>query len=444
MVYSFTEFLNEKYGNFEDSIPYTDWTDFKEKLKSAIQTGFKTEEELVSLMGMDYFKYTKIRENMIMNWKDSVSKSLLHSVAQIGQKIPKKGANIFKDLKQQTQFLILASNGLRMNNVFGASTGVSGLNMIYPTDLQRIKNKDPKNTKFDFDLKKDVMKNFVDFNGVPAYTVFTKVSDLQPDRAEKALKRVNEVVQYVWLYAFYHHYKIKKDKPKLPKYLYRGIRSGWLEGEIIEDLKNKAQKNKSDSNKDYQKKYIDSLIDYIVKNGISKISTGKLLSFTESRDIAAYFANKEGIILRVDPKKVQIVSSPKTEEFFQEADYVSGKKEKEYIIKVPANYKFTKDDIEIVHGDYLESENNPLSVQFFDHDNRKANYELDGLNIEAQYVWSSNTVGRIVFRNYSDDGRGRWGMSRREFKKTFNVDPMPTEDNLDRIKDFKISPVKSW
>ena len=142
-------------------------------------------------------------------------------------------------------------------------------------------------------------------------------------------------------------------------------------------------------------------------------------------------------------KKVQIVSSPKTEEFFQEADYVSGKKEKEYIIKVPANYKFTKDDIEIVHGDYWEGANNPLAVQYFDHDNRKANYELDGLNIEAQYVWKNNTNGGIVFRNKSDE-RDWFGHSRREFKKLYNVDPMPTEDNLDKVKDFVISPVKSY
>jgi len=440
MIYSFSEFLNEGYGNFEGSIQFNDWSDFKEKLKNAISTGFKTEEELVNLMGMNYDRYTKIRENMIMNWKDSVSKSLLHSIAQIGQKIPQKGANIFKDLKQQTQFLIIADGGLQTRNVFGNTNGVEGLGILNKmVDLQRIKNKDPKNTKFDWDLKKDVMKNYIDFNGVPAYTIFN--NEINPERTLNALNRVNEIVQYVWLYSFYHHYKLKKDKPKLPKYLYRGIRSGWLEGSIIDDLKKKASGD-GKKHEQYTKEYIDSLIDYIVKNGISKISKGKLLSFTESRDIAAYFTNKEGIILRVDPKKVEIVTSPKTEEFFQEADYVSGKKEKEYVIKVPANYKFTKDDIEIVHGDYWLGDNSPLAVQFFSHNDKKANYELDGLKIMAQYVWHSNERGSIVFWNESDE-RDYFGHSRREFKKLFGVDPMPTEENMNRIKDFKISKVKN-
>ena len=443
MIYSFSEFLNEGYGNFEGSIQFTDWSDFKEKLKKAISTGFKTEEELVNLMGMNYDRYTKIRENMIMNWKDSVSKSLLHSIAQIGQKIPQKGTNIFKDLKQQTQFLIIADGGLQTRNAFGDTNGVDGLGILSKlVDLQRIKNRDPKNTKFDWDLKKDVMKNYVDFNGVPAYTIFNKVSDISPDRASNALRKVNEIVQYVWLYSFYHHYKLKKDNPKLPKYLYRGIRSGWLEGNIIEDLKKKAS-GTGKKHDQFTKEYIDSLIDYIVKNGISKISTGKLLSFTESRDIAAYFTNKEGIILRVDPKKVEIVTSPKTEEFFQEADYVSGKKEKEYVIKVPANYKFTKDDIEIVHGDYWLGDNSPLAVQFFDHDNKKATYKINGVGIKAQYVWKNNTSGGIRFWN-TDVGNSWDDYSRRDFKKKFGFDPMPTEENMNQITEFEISEVKHW
>ena len=431
-MYSFIDFLNEKYGQFEGSIKYTDWSEFKDKLKNTISTGFKTEEELVNLMGMDFNKYTKIRENMIFNWKDSVTKSLLHTIAEIGYKIPKEGSNIFKDLKQQTLFCVVAADGAETKNVFGNTNGVFGLNMIHKMiDLEKIKNKDPKNTKYDWDLKKDVMKRFVDFGGIFAYTV-----------KPTSLKKVNTIIQYVWLYAFYHHYKMKRGNIKLPKYLYRGIRTGGLNGKPIEDIRTQVGKDKK--HEIWTKEYIDLLIDYIIKNGISKISDGKFLSFTESRDIAAYFANKEGIILRVYPKKVKIVTSPKTEEFFQEADYVSNKKEKEYIIEIPVNYKFTKDDIEIVHGDYWLGANSPLAVQFFDHDNKRANYTIDGIDIQAQYFWKNNTNGSIEFSNLSTDGYERWGVSRREFKKKFGIDPMPTEENLNRIQNFKISDVKRW
>lgn len=439
MMYSFLEFLNEygqQYGKFEGSIKYTDWSDFKNKLKNAISIGFKTEEELVNLMGMDFNKYTKIRENMILNWKDSVSKSLLHTIAQIGQKIPKVGTNIFKDLKQQTLFCVVASEGATTNNIFGNSNDVEGLRMVSRMiDLERIRNKDPKKTKYDWDLKKDVMKKFVDFGGIPAYTT-TK---------ENSIKKINEIVQYVWLYSFYHHYIMKKGNIKLPKNIYRGIRISTLNGKIIDGIVKQARKKQeTQKHEEFTKFYIDLIIDYIVENGISKITDGKLLSFTESRDIASYFANKEGIILRVDPTKVEIVTSPKTEEYFQQADWVSNKKEKEYIIKVPVNYKFTKDDIEIVDGDYFLGINSPLAVQFFDHDTKKATYQLNGIEIKAQYIWKSNTSGGIRFWNLSDKDGGWNDYSRREFNKKFNLDPMPTEENIDKITDFEISQVKSW
>lgn len=432
-MYKFEDFILEKYGRFEGSIKYTDWSDFKNRLLIAIKSGFSDEKELIDLMGMDYEKYESIRENMIYNWKDSVSKSLLHTIAEVGQKIPKKGDRIFKDLKQQTLFLLVASTGAQTTNIFGNVNGVEGLRMISRLDLLKIKNTNPKDTKYNFDLKQDIPKKWVEFGSIYAQTVIPE-----------AVEKVNNIVQYVWIYAFYHHFKLKKGITKLPKFLYRGIRTSNLKGKDIDDIRSistEQAKQIDNKHETFIKVYLDNLIDYIIKNGIFKISDGKLLSFTESRDIAAYFANKEGIIIRVDPKKVDIVTSPKTEKLFTDEDFVSGKKEKEYIIKVPRNYRFTKDDIEIVHGDYWEGANSPLAVQFFDHDNRKARYELDGLQIEAQYVWRSNTSGGIVFRNLSGDG---WSVSRREFKKTYNVDPMPTEDNLNRVKDFKILPVKNW
>jgi len=399
---TFVDFLNEKYGQFDGSIKYTNWNDFGNQLKKTIEIGFKNEKELIELMNMDFDKYSKIKENMIFNWKDSVTKSLLHF--SVGQNLPKEGTDIFKDSKQQTLFLVLASNGSKTRNIFGYDNELLGLRMISFLSLSRIKNIDPNDS-------------------FPLYTV----------KSEESVKIINNILQYIWIYTFYHHYIMKKQNIKLPKYLYRGIRVFHLNGNIIKELRLKSNGNKN---------FIDLLIDYIIQNGISKISDGKLLSFTESWDIANYFANGEGIILRVDPTKVEIVTSIKTEEFFQMTDFVSKKNEKEYIIKIPNNYKFTKDDIEIVNKDYFISINSPLSVQFFDHDDIIANYILDDIEIEVQYIWKNNTNGGINFRNLSSDDW--WGYSRKKFKKEFNVDPMPTKVNLNRIKNFTISKVKKW
>ena len=68
-ILKFNDFLleNIKYGEFDGSVKYTNWSDFKSKLDLAISKGFSTPEELVTLMGMDQNLYDKIVESMIYN-----------------------------------------------------------------------------------------------------------------------------------------------------------------------------------------------------------------------------------------------------------------------------------------------------------------------------------------------------------------------------------------
>ena len=68
---------------------------------------------------------------------------------------------------------------------------------------------------------------------------------------------------------------------------------------------------------------------------------------------AKYFSDNEGIVVRVEASKVEIITSEKTEKLLAKTDYVSKKREQEYIIRIPNNYKFKKDDITITDEDYL-------------------------------------------------------------------------------------------
>jgi hypothetical protein len=427
MILKFSHYNESKFGNFKDNIQYTDWSDFKLKLKNAILTGFKNIDDLVLLMDMDLNIYHKIKDNMIFNWKDSVSKSILHSIAEIGHKIPKTGSNIFPDLKTQTQFLILSSQGYQGTNIFGNFNSANGLNILRKnSDLEPIINTDKK-----------VDSRFVTFGGVNALTTKT----------EDGIKKVNDIIKYIWLYGFYNHYKLKKEKLKIPKYLYRGIRGVMYDkakkvlGKEFEELNKLATETKMKNSKTVKLRY-DLVFDYILKNGLHKLTDGKFLSFTSSLPIAKYFSNKDGFIIRVESDKVNIISSELTEELFNQEDYVSNKKEKEYIIVIPKNYKFTKDDIIITDEDYLIADNNPLCVDSFSHDNKQAFYDMlddNGVlwHINAYYVWHTNDRGGILYSVKNDKGDdSRWGHTRNEIKKEYHFDPLPNEKNINKISNF--------
>jgi hypothetical protein len=165
--------INESmFGKFEGNIQYTDWSDFRIKLREAVLTGFNSIEELISLMGMNMETYTKIKEHMILHWKDSVSKSIIHSIAELNYKLPKSGTNIFKDLKSQTQFLILTSGGYSSRDVFGGSMSVNGLGLLSSfRDLEKIKNTDPTQKERDRFTDKEIMKKYVSVGSTDAYTV---------------------------------------------------------------------------------------------------------------------------------------------------------------------------------------------------------------------------------------------------------------------------------
>jgi len=409
------------FGKFDGSLTYNDWTDFKTKLKTALNTGFKDIDQLLELMDMKKDLYDRIVDIMIYHWKDSVSKSLLHGISNLRNKIPKNGDNIFPNIGDQTKFLMISGSGATSNNIFGQSNNTAGLNYIRRFDLSFVKDK----------------KNPKEYLKVGRYNALTMVDN----------SKVNTILQYIWLYVFYNRYKvsnkgnINKKKIKLPSRLYRGVR-GFFGNTKIPELKSRFKEiydNKENSRYQIEALKFQALVDYIVKNGISKLSDGKYLSFTSSESIARYFSDSSGFILCVDPTKVDIITSELTEPAFGEKDYVSNKKEKEYIINIPANYRFKPEDFILTNKDSLLGQKNPLVVESLDHDNILVSYELDGHNIEAKYIWQTNSKGMIYF--YVD---GQWGRSRNECKKEYGFDPMPTTENLSRITNFKAYEVSSY
>lgn len=408
MIRSMSDFINEynKYGNFLGSVKFDDWSDFKATFLAVKDTA-ASERDLVEKCGFKYDLYESIVHQSIYGWKDSVSTSLFHGLGEIGYKFPKAGDAVFANLLQQTRFLTVSAQNRFLNNFL---------------DLETIKENGQ--------IKR--------ISGSPAYTLF-------PGKE----KKFNNILRMLFIYQYWHNVSLKrglKDKTiKLPKKLYRGIRTHNLYNnpKILELIK--KHETKDMSWEDRRKVYTDILLDWIYKNNINKITDGRLLSFTSSKPTAEYFANGEGFILSIDPTKVEILTSELTAKEFQEPDYVSNRKEKEYIVRIPDGYKIKPEDIEIVDKEYLLAAKNPMVVQWLDHDDIYVKYKIGDKTIRAGYDWHSNERGSISFALKKEDSdEWNWSEGRNNFKKQYGFDPMPTPKNLNQITDLEIIKRKRW
>lgn len=424
-VYGFNDFINEykRFEVFDEALVFGDWSDFVNSLSNAMETGFTTQDELLDLMKMDKSFYNKVKEHMIDNWVDSVSKSMLHGISGVDLEIPEKGDIIFKDPKAQTRFLIVAGPGHTSRNMLGSSNTTRGL---YAWGLPSL---------LDIDSGKSIA------------SITNANLTLKPDKQDI----LNNILQNVWIYVFFNDYLVKSQKIKLPKILYRGIRIQNVFS--IPEVKALLSEIKREDGVDFShEKYIkarmDVVLDYIQEKGISAISEGNYLSFTSTKSVAEYFSNNEGIVIAVDPQKVRVVTSPLTDTQLAEPNYFNGKKEQEYIVMVPDDYKIAASDITITSEDYLIGSNSPLAVIKFGHDDKKANYDLvvDGTtyNIDAAYSWSSNTTGSVYYTVRKDDHVVSRSETANTTKKKLGFSPVPSAKNLDSITNFEITKKKSW
>ena len=408
-------------------IKFDDWSSFQETVEKAVEKGFSTDEEFVNLIGFDFNLYTKIRENAIYNWIDSISKSLIHSINNITDEFPTKGTPIFKDLTDQTRILLVMGRGKQTSNMFGQVNSTIGLSMI-PSEmlLTKIKN-------IDYNGSGKTEDRYLNTNG--QYLLTT-------DRADIA-EKVNNIIRYMWCYIFLQKLKIKDKKIKKPKFLYRGIRNDQLY-KIFKDVK-ELEHPKHDKHYHNAANYIMLVKKYLVGKNVKDLLEGRFCSFTSSYDVAKYFANSRGIVIKVDTNDVDIVASELTEEIFKEPNSYTNKKEKEYIVDVKNSVIVDDSSIMIEHEDYYMSMLSPLYVNYISHDNILARYDYnnngDVVHVEAYGYWQTDTKFVKRFRNKSDKG---WGMSKKEFMDEFKFDPTPSENNLNLISNFRLYNVNNY
>ena len=385
-------FINEEFQPYTDALVFDDkWTPFIEKCNDI--TTKLLPDQACETTGISFQLFTKVIDHAFSNWRDSPTTSILHGISylKLGQ-TPHEGNAVFVDLAWQTRFLIKCRE----------------ISPVFMWDMRKV-----------FKNNKPIM-----VKNEPALT----------PRSTVGIYAANNVLRCLYLYWWLS----SQTLVKLPKKIYRGIRAHDLfrHNTLAPAVTAIFATDKTHIMK--RKQVIDLLIQWICQRKLHQITDGNILSFTASIPVAKYFSNGEGFILTVDPAKVDIISSELHDERLHGKDYMSNKNEREYIIRIPANYDFKPDDIIVNDSEYFIASENPLSVTLFHHDDKEAFYTMNGQNINAVFYWKNNNSGSLRFRTEN------WGGNRKEFQQRFGFDPLPNPNNLNQITNFVVKPAKNW
>jgi hypothetical protein len=372
--------LNISMSKFPEAILFSDWSDFKSKLEVAKTS--PDEQTFCKEIGIDHTRYTKMISDSIQKWRISPTQSLLRGLEGVDG--AKEGKPIFRSLLEQTRFITSA------RPIVG-TLSLGARPIIQKGDLVKVAN----------------------------------TRALTADQ-----KPVNNVLKM--LYAYYYWNALKTIK--IPKVLYRGVRfSDLFSHPEIEKL----IKSFDYGDRSFRERHqvnVNIVVDYIIAHGLQKISETTIVSTSTSQSVAKFFANGAGMIMRIDPKRVHIMTSEQHDDRLQGGSYDTNyRDEKEYIIAIPEDYNWTRDDIIIHSLDYFHAENSPLFVSLMDHDDYAAHYTMNDTQIVVKCWWKNNTS---LIQRFN-------GMSRGEFKKSHHFDPMPTPNNLNQITNFEIRKARS-
>lgn len=375
-------------------VRFGDWTEFNTRINSLKEEAFETEERLCEALELDSELYSRVISFSTRRWKESPSKSLLNGLGLNGLNVPKEGVEVFDNLTSQTRFILMLNEGRFLSS-------------------------------FAFETIRDENNQKVKVRG---------------EFAQKIKKghqhRLDEMLQMLYAYFLFCRKQEGKEGFKKPKKIYRGVRlhDAFRTPAMQALLKKHEMQLENKHYREVRKFKMDLLIEYIEEHGIRMICENNLVSFTSSKAVAKYFANGEGLLLEMNTKDVEIMTSEVHDERFSERDYVSGRLEKEYIVRL-SNEQVNLVSVIIHDMDYFIATNNPLAVNLFDHDNKSATYKLHGTRIKAYAVWTSNTTKAIRYRNLDKD---IWGYSSVEFKKCYGFSPVLSGKTVNDVKDFQI------
>lgn len=224
---------------------------------------------------------------------------------------------------------------------------------------------------------------------------------------------------------------VREGVVKLPKRLYRGIR--WRDIQI-----DRKETGEDMDQWDRQIVMHQLIKEKMTQETLADFSRSELISFTSSKSIAEFFANREGYVVHVDPNDVSVVSAWNIDERLGGKDQLTGREEREWILRV-GNYKLRPENIATHRKEVSWITRDPRGVAMMENEFVRAEYEINGKRIMCRPFWNATGTKTTLYFHHVG-GRYPNAFKRAEFKKLLGFDPLPSvKDEVHDLQFYKTS-----
>lgn len=352
-----------------------------------------SDAELAEHAGFRTEKFQDLINYSIRRWRVNPAGSLINIVKDIEQ--GSEGQPMFADIKTQSQVIAGAILGKAVNE--RNMTGVWGG-----------KFKDNTDRKERWLLTQD-------------YCAMTALGE------EAA--RINALGRAFRVWEEKNRALVREGVVKIPKKLYRGLRN--------RDLKIDTSGIDSDLSRYERVVRVHQLRrELMLGNSLADFSHSEILSFSANRSIAEQFANQEGFVLEIDPAELSVISAWCMDEALGGKDPVTGKDEREWIMRV-GDYSLKPENIINRTEEIAWISRDVSGIEMVNSNSVRAYYKLNGTSMECNSYWNaSGTKASLFFTNH--DGEFRSSFKRAEFKKLYGFDPLPSDkDKVESLEFYE-------
>jgi hypothetical protein len=215
------------------------------------------------------------------------------------------------------------------------------------------------------------------------------------------------------LWALRNRAKAKLGMVKVPRILFRGLRSFDIN---IEDL----GRERSDVPYHNQCQVHLAKRTRLLGSPLSSVAGSQVLSFTATRSIAEYFTGDEGFVVELTHDQFDVLGAWCLDEPLSGPDPSTGRQEREWIIRVHPNHQPTKTTLASRDRAFCYATRDPSGIEMLHH-HYHAQYVLDGRKVTASFHYNASGRGGRV--NYAVDDQ--FPETRRTTKTKTGFDPVP-------------------
>lgn len=238
---------------------------------------------------------------------------------------------------------------------------------------------------------------------------------------DEGVAEINKLARALHLWERRNAARVRLGEIKLPKTLFRGIRSAHIKTPPVAHGTDDPYAVRSC-------RITAAQLDAMAAVPLAELSESSILSFTPTEAIAQFFTRDEGYVLEVDPADVQVIAAWSTDKALAGKDYVTGRQEREWIVRIPRDMVLDRDQVQINDRRWHVAMGLPDGVRTLHHET-VATYDLEGHHVEARWVYKPSGVGGSLYFTIDDN----WSQTRAAAKKSMGFDPLPEGDRLKAV-----------